>query len=615
MDLNKNRDFKVNMIGESGGPSYMVLSAYGTSYNCTDTGAGNISLTYDGRVIQYNSGGRGLTLVVINHSTREVIHNTRYDVYAYDSEKTALANYLDSIHSGSLGNVIYAMVSFDAIGTNSNLSRSMETARAYHWFNLPGLGSGPTHRHPYAAIGTSRLGIIKEMLHSNTTGASPSNVSMHVPFEWDVIGSEGYGPDFAEGARMNEYSITSGYGFAGWTFDWSAAGWRNVKPGEWIRLTAEVKIDLARKESGGGVAAYLNETDWTGSSNATYYYTEWTQIERYFQKPTSNAASLGMGMYHMPNSNDTGTSYARNIQVQKCGFAPNANRDITLKGVDELDGRNIVESAGPFSLLDPDTYWTVFHSERNLTGRPNLGDSRRGSGFDTNNVQWFNRELTDRRHYSIHEGKDWGSGDSNLYSDIGRVNVDHNKMYVGLLWQYCHQKNNGHNYFGTHTYNSSGGTTATLRYDGASSTTNPYSMYPYGTEIEKGKWSLFSYWFLPSWFTNEQGTEFYNKYWCNWAGNYENASADNNQRTAGSRWANGGNIRVAKLKTEDTAIHLRWLDYYNQSGSNHKTWWALPMIIEVDPLNFGANGAIDSWNLIEDSTYAATRAALPNGIL
>jgi hypothetical protein len=119
---------------------------------------------------------------------------------------------------------------------------------------------------------------------------------------------------------------------------------------------------------------------------------------------------------------------------------------------------------------------------------------------------------------------------------------------------------------------------------------------------------------LPHWFTDAEGLDFYNNYWCNWAGNYENASADNNQKTAGSRWSNGGNIRVGRFNETDDQMHIRWLDYYN-TAIHHKTWWALPIIMEVDPLNFGARGAIDPWSLIEDSTYASSvTGGLPKGM-
>ena len=632
MDLTRNRDFKVNMIGESGDVSDFVLSAYGTSYNCSDTGAGNISMIFDGNVTEWTTLGRGITLLVLEHSTKNVVLYQGFDTYANDADKTELAYTLNDIHAGNYGNVIYAMVSFDAIGVNTNLGIAMNTARAYQWYQLPGYSNGPTHRHPYAAIGTSRLGIIKEALHSNTSGAAPSTVSMHVPLDWDAIGSEGYGPDLAWGSKLTEYHYTgTGYSFAhGPHLTVETDGYKHLKEGEYVRMTGQMKIDVERKEAGGYVRSYFwtaSDTDgWISSSSIGSYSTEWESFELYFQwnqaSDTASGSNTGNGLarylrhghYHYPSTIDPGTSSVRNIQIQKCGFSPNRDRDITLKGVDEIDGKKINESAGPFSLLNPDNYWTVFHSDRNLTGRPSLYDSRAGSGpFDSNTVKWFDRELTDRSQYSIHEGKNY-SGDSNRYADIGRVGINPDKMYVGLIWQYCHEKSNGHNYFGTHTYDANGGTTATLSYNSASSTTNPYSMYPYATDIEKQQWTLWSYWFLPRWFSDADGTDFYNNYWCYWAGNYENASADNNQKTAGSRWNNGGNIRVAKFRDGDAQIHLRWLDYYNSGNTPHKTWWALPMIIEVDPLNFGTRGAIDPWNLIEDSTYALSRAGLPKGI-
>ena len=133
-------------------------------------------------------------------------------------------------------------------------------------------------------------------------------------------------------------------------------------------------------------------------------------------------------------------------------------------------------------------------------------------------------------------------------------------------------------------------------------TTNPYCMYPAASNIEKNTWTLWTYFFLPHWFTDQQGTDFYNDHWCRWAGNYENASADNLSKTAGSRGSNGGNIRVSRFKESDAQIHLRWLDYYN-TNANHKTWWALPMIVEIDPMDLGANGTINAFNFTETDEH------------
>ena len=73
MDINKYRETKVNMIGESGGVSDFVLSAYGTSYNCSDTGTGNISMAFAGQVQTFQTLGRGHTIVIFEHATKNVL--------------------------------------------------------------------------------------------------------------------------------------------------------------------------------------------------------------------------------------------------------------------------------------------------------------------------------------------------------------------------------------------------------------------------------------------------------------------------------------------------------------------------------------------------------------
>jgi len=262
-----------------------------------------------------------------------------------------------------------------------------------------------------------------------------------------------------------------------------------------------------------------------------------------------------------------------------------------------MSARHISEHIG-FKLGDATSYYNLWASDRNLTNQPNLGDSRLGSGFDSQDVRWFDRTLTARNEYSIHEGKNLTS-DSNRYNDIGYVNIDSNKMYVGLIWMNCKEKTGGNNYFGTHT-RSNGSQVPTYAYSGTGNTTNPYSHYPAYYNIEKDKWSLMAYWFLPHWFTDAQGNEFYSKNWCRAFGNYENGSADNLTKTLGSVGANGGNIRVSRFKESDDQIHLRWLDYYNGTRQ-HKTWWALPGIYEVDPMDIQTLGQLHGIDIKEVS--------------
>ena len=236
--------------------------------------------------------------------------------------------------------------------------------------------------------------------------------------------------DLMYGAGMKEMSYTgTGYSFNhGPHHTITSNGSGQILEEEYLRMRGQHKVSLDRKEAGGSVTSYIwsasDTNGWINSASSSSTSIEWEEFEFYFKvQDVSNRKYIRYGHYHMPNSIDVGTSYVRNVTIQKCGFDPNRDRSQTLKGHDSFDGRTLVESTAAFGITNPDNYWTVFHSDRNLTGRPNLRDSRHGSGFDTNNVSWFNRELTERHQYSIHEGKNF-SGDSNRYSDIGYVNVD-----------------------------------------------------------------------------------------------------------------------------------------------------------------------------------------------
>lgn len=614
MELSKSRELKVSNTDELIGGLKTRIEVKGTSYNSNDTGAGYINWTsLSGEKAGENVGGRGLSLAIISHATLELVEGIRrYDVYAVDAERNNLAKKLDQIHNGDLGEVIYCLASFDAISTNATLAEAMDKARAHHWFDLPGLANGPTHRHPYAAIGTSSLGIIRESLHSNASGADPAIVNASIALIWNEIGGEGYGPDLTNGESMIEINYEgTGYGFYHKYFTIPETGRGSLYQGEYVRMTGQHKISRERFNAGGSVRSYFwsaSDSDgWIRSASRDSKSVEWETFNFYFMwSPAADTPSgsntggapakyLRTGHYHMTSSIDPGISSIRNIQIQRCGMHP-YSKGFTALQPNVLAAQHISEHIG-FELGSPTSYYNLWNSSRNLTNRPNLADSRTGSGFDTEQVRWFNRTLTARNEYSIHEGKNL-TGDSNRYSEIGYVNIDSNKMYVGLIWMNCQEKTTGSNYLGTHT-RSNGSQVPTYAYSGTNNTTNPYSHYPGAGNIEKDKWSLMAYWFLPHWFTDAQGNEFYSKNWCRAFGNYENGSADNNTKTLGSVGANGGNIRVSRFKEGDDQIHLRWLDYYNNT-QQHKTWWALPGIYEVDPLAIDKIGRISTHNIKEE---------------
>jgi hypothetical protein len=602
-----------NHISESLSRSDSHIEVKGTSYNSNDTGALYIKYNEQDRndVQTITNTSRGLTLVVWS-SSMDHIGTWNYDVYGSETAKNNLASFLNTImgNSGTYNNVFFALASFDAIGTNSNLASAMTNAGAWEWFNQGNTSNGPTHRHPYAAIGFSRLGILKEQMHTNTSGADPAYVSYAPPTDVDKVGGGGYGePIFAD------LPIYSGNSYPFKTYI-STSNWSDysVTHGEKVMLTGALKCNDVALNMAAYVRIYIvgrnNAGSWGNSVQWTYKGNEWTRFQLFYEADLVNYPKFSVHVYHFTSSNTTGLAYAKDMEMQKAGFEIDTanssvtNADRSTIGVNSISASYIKECPWQFGTIgDPKTYYNAWNSPANILttlnsgNPPNLGDSKLGSGFDTNNVRWFDKELTNRNEYSIHEGKNF-SGDSNRYNDTGYVDIDHTKLYVACIWMNNLQKDDtgGYNYFGCHTRNSSNGTTTTQQAYSSGGTTNPYFFYPQGANIEKNKWSLMMGWMVPSNWTQTQGTNFYNKVWSKFGGYYENGRAGDTElytsgpaAVTGSNGSNGGNVRVGQWNSTDAKFHLRWLDYYNTStinGGEHKTWWALPAIFEVDPAYF-----------------------------
>lgn len=603
-----------NHLSETVGQAFGHIEIKGTSYNATDTGAGYIKYVEgDGNsVTTITCSNRGLKLVIwdkeMNHES-----TTQYDVYGSDTARNNLASAINSLmtNTGSYANRYFALASFDAIGTNSTLAGAMEGAGAWEWFNQGNTTNGPTHRHPYAAIGFSGLGIIKEQMHTNTSGADPAYLQYAVPKEPDLVGAGGYGEPICA-----DLPIYSGNSYPFRTYR-STANWSDysVTNGEYVMLTGSLKCNEEALKAGAYVRIYIvgrtSSGSWGNSQSFTYKGNEWQKFELIYQADLINYPKFSVHVYHFTSSITTGLAYSKDIQMQKIGMnyrnVGNSNYDTNYStiGVNYVQASLIQESPWQIGAFNTEEYYRAWGSEANLLTTlnngtpPNLGDSRYGSGFDTDDVRWFDRTLTNRNEYSIHEGRNF-SGDSNRYNDTSYISIDHTKMYVACIWMNNIQKDDtgGHNYFGCHTRNSSNGTTATLQAYGTGSTTNPYFFYPQGANIEKNKWSLLMGWMVPSNWTQAQGTALYNKVWSKFGGHYENGRADGTeivgqtgpQAVTGSVSSNGGNVRVGRWNTSDTQFHIRWLDYYNTStinGGEHKTWWALPAVFEVDPASWG----------------------------
>lgn len=521
-----------------------------------------------------SSYGRGITLVVWDTSM-SVLSTTVYDIYGYDSEQTRLANDLNALS----GNKIFAMVSYDAINTNATLDTAMTTKKSQLWNTkypmLRALTSGV--RYPYACIGTTRLGIVSEQIWKD--GASDPQAILTWAFEdWDTAGNTGYGPIYSNVSEKsgNSYPFFS---------SGDIKSLLNPSNGEYIRVSMDVKVDKAAYDAGVGSAPYLYDAAWTWGTSDNITSLEYKHVDLYAQY--SGQSTIYVSVYHMPSNITTGLAYCKNVQVQKVGYNPLPYTARSKMGPAVITSRKFVESPQKFAPGDPDTYWNLFNSSKNLLTGQTYGDNLTGAGTFSETVRWFDRNLTTSAQKFLHWKTTTDTSGENMYSASNLVDVDHTKMYYGSVWMYNFFKSNGRNYIGTHTADVNSAYIATRDYAGTyNASTNPYFAYPWHNNIQKNAWKLIDCWFLPSTFTQAEATDFYNKYYQKTHRVYNNIDPSLEH-----------NCGIVWMDSSVRKVLLRFLDYYNGTTTT-KTWWALPMIVEVAPMTI-SNYEMSSWHLKE----------------
>jgi hypothetical protein len=301
-----------------------------------------------------NTSGRGVYLTVFDASWTRT-HNARYDIYGDDQKRTDLANYLNGLNDTD----IFIITSYDAIRSNANLDAAMEALGSWHWDER----IGSPVRRPYACAGIKQLGIVQEQLWDD--GASDP----YAEFEWtvedlDTIGSTGYGPMLRSNIMERSYSGT-GYGF--YTYmSWTTYESLGVKDQEYIRLTCEIKVDATRAAANGYCRIYMYDRSpgdgWVRATSYGTKETDWVKVELLFKRDDAASAAassdglpsnqVGSTVYHYPSSIDDGTSYIRNVQIQRCGFSPNNATKTAKMSKQVLTAPNIIEvtDAGPIRI-------------------------------------------------------------------------------------------------------------------------------------------------------------------------------------------------------------------------------------------------------------------------
>lgn len=566
---------EVNYLSESGQARWNIYVLGSGANNSTAP-----AITVNG-TSNLSTYGRGVTVVVWDTSMA-VLSTTVYDIYAYDSEQTRLATDLNALS----GNKIFAIVSYDAINTNANLNAAMTTKRSQLWNTkyvaLRNLTGGV--RYPYACIGTTLLGIVSEQIWKDG-GSDPRAIATWSFEDWDTAGNTGYGP------IVSAVSEVSGRGYPFFNTG-DVKNTLNPQTNEIIRFTAEVKTDNTGFNEGSHIYLWIWNNAWNwAAASGPFYTNEYVKAELEIAY-NGSASEIICGIYYYnPNSGSNGIGYARNIQIQKVGYSTQPSTARSKMGPAVITSRKFIESPQKFDPRVPDTYWNLWSSGKNLLSGQTYGDQLTGAGTSSETVRWFDRNLTTSAQKFLHWKTTTDTSGENMYSASGFVPVDHTKMYYGSVWMYNFNKTGGNNYVGTHTLNSGGSYINTRDQGGTyNAGTNPYFIYPGAGSIAKNKWNLVDCWFLPSTFTQAEATDFYNKYWQKTHSKYNNPGT-------GDPSGNSGNCPLVWMDSSVSQVLLRFLDYYN--GTNvSKTWWALPMIVEVSPMTI-SNYEMSSWHLKE----------------
>ena len=516
----------------------------------------------------YNTSGRGMRLTIFDTTNNmNITYDVNIDTYTVanvDILVTALQTITDTD--------VFVMTSYDYIRTNANLNTEMDNLGSWRW---PSFYDG---RNRYACIGLGKTGIQSEQLWHPGDPVIPAELTWNYQ-DYDSSGSVTYGPEMAGllSTTVPEYSYT-GTGYSMFASDYIYFDANNVGDGETVELSCECKIDDERKAAGGTVSVYMFTTNSSGGTTirvAHYASTVgWVKvILRTIYNVGRGDQKFRVYVYHYPDSVNDGTSYIRNIEVYKAGYTPDSIEPKVRVSNHSISAKRIVESPLPFNPTDPAQYYKMWGSNQNLYKDKAYTGKFYGTGAVDEDVYWFNRTLT----LNTEKFVNWKLTDDtigeNMSTTFGSRYINPDSMYYGAVWMKNFYKSAGNNYFGCNGYDE-GTHVGILSATTGVNNTNPYQYHTPDESIKKGVWHLLEGWFLPRWTDNTYGTLVRNDVSNKEFGYVE----DQGFHTA---WT--GTRNVWRFREDNNKLQLRVLDYYNNIYHT-KTYWVLPLLIEVKPM-------------------------------
>lgn len=585
---------KVNKNGALEAPLFSEGSAGRFKIKVQGTGLNNSGprQVYVNGVAKYDAtDGRGLRLSVFDYNMTSTFDAT-YDVYGTETARADMAAKINEIMATP--NVLFTITSWDAIGTNAALTTAMTNARSTEFIRYV-TGSG---RFPYAAFGSSKHGIVKEVCYP--ADAKYPQAIIETSFESiNSLGRTGYGPLLA--STSDPIFATSGYGF--YQKHLGVVGTRpnDIWEDDYVWLKCQARVSPDRAAAGGKIGMYIYATtdagEWGRQASVHISDTEWTDINIFMKrdpawrhgtsgKPEHNFVAAA---YHYPSNISVGKSEFRNLTVVRSGVSPTAssfvNRVITSDHI--LSARGFHEGL-PFDLFNRDSYWEIYSSAQNLYTGVMPADMLNG-GATAEPVNIFTRTLAnaDCTRYSKLATD---ASNANTQFLLPTVDIKPDTPYLAAIWVKSEIKTTGSLYFGMYTYDVRDTQVGSLQRATAAVDSNQYfNIHSAAAVANNGltEWRLMVGLILPESWTAAQVTEFVK----------EDISGDR-MFTHMIVAPNSDGQGFYKLANSTAKLRLRFLDYYNGTAVA-KSQWAMPMLIPLNTLRMSKRDGVNAFRLKE----------------
>ena len=594
-----------------------------------------------------------------------------------------LATELTAIHEDQYGDVIYVLATNGATTSSTNLKNIMDSGnKSWRWSSLRGTSTTATN-HTYAAIGTNinDIGYLAESIAGTGSNHSAAMTELVVEHKKTTIGHAGYGEDLASGLGngstyidMGNYSSAQTYTR---TINWANANKHHTSQDEYVRVTWEQRIGHGGRAYGASCRVTAREEQVSNGAqigsivsnvaNNDQTVDGWHKQELLFARQSSSSDTRLDIEIRAYKGSGTGTGFiaqdqgfhridVKNMQVFKCGFAPDSQRDAASHKY-HVNGLNIEESPGPFRIGEPTEFEAFWKSDRNLAGDTTLYDlettnsstssspmrpinfqyqntSSQGWGDPQgyyNRPHWFDTILSntnsganDRQTWGwVHEVYNATVNDTydTYIGPSSAISVDHTKVYMAGIWMRV--RRNSHTNEGVApnrismvagtqnpgAFISSYGTGSSLLAHGTNYQQSIYAGnfdfedYTAGSNSGKMEWKLLSGFYLPSWMTATERAEWKDNYWGQWAGHFAHGDGTTPDECMsgitgyGLNTANAGYVSGMQNSTTSIRPIVRVEQYQSTD-----LWceFVYPFVIEIDPMNINDEGNIYFWDFTEN---------------